>query len=130
MCRQWELSMVIILPQGGQLQNYLQGDLADLENYRYLWVRVESKRSKKKKKKKKKLAEQHTCTGGKKLDGILVGCHAFIHHLYPRMLFLFLVAKTARTPPSWPEILFFRHRLGISRFAKCIQRDLWSSFWL
>ena len=39
--------MVIILPQSGQLQNYLKGDLAELENY--LWARVESKRSKTKK---------------------------------------------------------------------------------
>ena len=42
--------MVIILPQSGQLQNYLKGDLAELQNY--LWARVESKLLKKKKKKK------------------------------------------------------------------------------
>ena len=37
--------MVIILPQGGQLQNYLKLDLGELENH--LWAHVESKSSKK-----------------------------------------------------------------------------------
>ena len=45
--------MVIILPRSGQLQNYLKGDLAELENY--LWARVESKLLKKKKKEEKNL---------------------------------------------------------------------------
>ena len=58
--------MVIILPQGGHLQNYLKLDLGELENH--LWAHVESKISKKKKK-KKKLAGQHTCTDGWELDG-------------------------------------------------------------
>ena len=40
--------MVIILPPGGQLQNYLKLDLGELENY--FWAHVESKISKKKKK--------------------------------------------------------------------------------
>ena len=59
--------MVIILPRRGQLQNYLERVLAELENN--LWAQAESKGSKKKK--KKKLAEQHTCTDGKpwKFDG-------------------------------------------------------------
>ena len=37
--------MVIILPPGGQLQNYLKLDLGELENR--LWAHVESKISKK-----------------------------------------------------------------------------------
>ena len=36
-----------ILPQGGQLQNYLKLDLGEFENH--LWAHVESKSSKKKK---------------------------------------------------------------------------------
>ena len=53
--------MVIILPQGGQLQNYLKPDLGELENH--LWAHVESKSS-------KKIARQHklTCTDGQELD--------------------------------------------------------------
>ena len=39
--------MVIILPQGGQLQDYLKLDLCELENH--LWAHVESKSSKKEK---------------------------------------------------------------------------------
>ena len=39
--------MAIILPQGGQLQNYLKLDLGELENH--LWAHVQSKSSKKKK---------------------------------------------------------------------------------
>ena len=58
--------MVIILPQGGQLQNYLKLDLGELENH--LWAHVESG-PKSQKKIKKKLAEQHTCTDGQELDG-------------------------------------------------------------
>ena len=50
--------MVIILPHGGQLQNYLKLDLGELENH--LWAHVESKSSKK----RKKLAGQRTCTDG------------------------------------------------------------------
>ena len=123
--------MVIILPQWGQLQNYLKGDLAELENY--LWARVESKRSKPKT--KKKLAEEHTCTctDGKKLDGILVGYHAFIHHFISSYAFLLSCGKdgTYSSKFAWSPLFFytvFLHSLGISRFAKCIQRDLWSSF--
>ena len=52
--------MVIILPQRGQLQNYLKLDLGELENH--LWAHVESKGS------KKKIAGQHTCTDGQELD--------------------------------------------------------------
>ena len=48
--------MAIILPQGGQLQNYLKLDLGELENH--LWAHVESKIS------KKKNAGQHTCMDG------------------------------------------------------------------
>ena len=33
--------------------------------------------------------------------------HAFIHYFISSYAFLLLAAKTARTPPSWPEILFF-----------------------
>ena len=42
--------MVIILPRSGKLQNYLKGDLAELDNY--LWARVESKLLQKKKEEK------------------------------------------------------------------------------
>ena len=62
--------MVIILPQGGQLQSYLKLDFGEIENH--LWAHVESKISKKKKKKKKKerkkLAGLHTYTDGQELD--------------------------------------------------------------
>ena len=61
-CRWWEWSMVIILPQGGQLQNDLKLDFGELENH--LWAHVESKSS------KKKIAGQHTCTDGQELDSL------------------------------------------------------------
>ena len=72
--------MVIILPQGGQLQNYLKRDLADLENY--LLVRVEFKLLKKKKKKKKLPSNIHArmAKSWSVLSIGRVGYPACIHH--------------------------------------------------
>ena len=75
--------MVIILPQGGQLQNYLKLDLGELENY--LWAHVESKilKKKKKKKKKKNLPGNIRARMARNWTVLTIGrlaYHAFIHH--------------------------------------------------
>ena len=70
--------MVIILPHGGQLQNYLKLDLGELENH--LWAHVESKSSIAKEKKKKNLAGN--------IRALVVTLSSTI--LYPRMLSFFL----------------------------------------
>ena len=77
--------MVIILPHRGQLQNYLKGDLAELE--KSLCARVKSKLL------KKNAEQHHTCTDDKKLDGSLVGYHAFIHHFISSYAFLLSCGK-------------------------------------
>ena len=65
--------MVIILPQGGQLQNYLKLDVGELENH--LWAHVESKSS------KKNLPGNIRARMARTVLSIgRVAYHAFIHH--------------------------------------------------
>ena len=108
--------MVIILPQRGQLRNYLKGDLAELENY--MWERVESKLLTQI---KKNLPSNIRARMARNCTVFSIGrvrYHALSSTvLYSRLLFFFLAAKTARTPRSWPEVLFFRHSLVISQNA-------------
>ena len=63
------------------------------------------------KNKKKKLAEEHTCTctDGKKLDGILVGYHAFIHHFISSYAFLLSCGKdgTYSSKFAWSPLFFY-----------------------
>ena len=70
--------MVIILPQGGQLQNYLKLDLGELENH--LWAHVESKISKKKKKNLPGNIRARMARNWTVLSIGRVAYHAFIHH--------------------------------------------------
>ena len=101
--------MVIILLQRGQLQNYPKGDVAELENY--LWVRVESRLLKKNCQATYLHAWQELGRSFPLAEQAITLSSTI---LYPRMLLFFLAAKTARTPRSWPEILFFRLSLVIS----------------
>ena len=69
--------MVIILPQGGRLQNYLKLDLGELENH--LWAHVESKISKK----KRNLPGNIRARMARNRMVLSIGrvaYHAFIHH--------------------------------------------------
>ena len=67
--------MVIILPHGGQLQNYLKLDLGELVNH--LWAHVESKNS------KNNLPGNIRARMGRSWTVLSIGkraYHAFIHH--------------------------------------------------
>ena len=105
--------MVIILPRRGQLQNCLERVLAELDNN--LWAQVES---------------QRTCTDGKPRNWTVLSIgrvgNVFIHYFISSYAFLLLAARTARTPRSWPEILFFD---TVGFVTRCIQKNLWSCFW-
>ena len=108
--------MVIILPQRGQVKNYLKRDLDELENS--LWAGVESNI-------RARMARNWTV-----LSIGRVGYHAFIHHFISSNAFLLSFGKddTYSSMLAWNPF-FFRHSLGISRYARCIQKDLLSSFW-
>ena len=74
-CRYWEWSMIIILPHGGQLQNYLKLDLGELVNH--LWAHVESKSS------KNNLPGNIRARMARNWTVLSIGrvaYHAFIHH--------------------------------------------------
>ena len=59
--------------------------------------------------KKKKKNENYRCTEGKKIGRSFPLAEYLKSILNPRMLFFYLVAKTAHIPRIGPEVLFFRH---------------------
>ena len=101
--------MVIILPQGGQLQNYLKLDLGELENH--LWAHVESKSS------TKKLPGNIGARMARNWTVLSIGrvaYHAFIHHFissYAVLLsFFFFSVTTGKFIPDRRDLLLRQRR--------------------